>query len=629
MNDSLRSMTRRLAETMASEEGALTLARMQRLTLAAARAPAPARPDRGLRLGIWEPHAGEDGSLEFARAADTAGEWRYWADVARIPRKSGPRIVLVGESVARAYLFDPAVTLAGMLAAALGVEVIDLARTDLTAEQLPPLFDALPALEPDAIVLFAGNNWSSVRLELEELDLLAGALREGGFARSRSVFVETLIRGRARATLEAIATRLEGIPLCVVVPEFNLLDWRSEPSVVVPILADVGGWLALHAEGRADEMIAIDGGSSPVSQQAAAGHALARGDADEARRRLESARDALCGLMISHSPRCPGVVQDELRAAAVRHDWPIVDLPRLFGPLPGRQLFLDYCHLTAEGLVAAAAAIADALAPIAGSKLAPPPQPDPHATACAHLLAAIHNAHYGQPAEVVAHHATRARELDPNVRGLAASIAEVVSRRSEAWLCSAWDALGREPQGRRYLGAPEMMRAPRVADMTLADAMAAAAGADGLVDRILIEEAAPAPLDLLAPSYRAATFREAVGHGLGPAPGFVRATAPVSRFVIVRAEAELLTARVTLRAAGEVAVVVNGVRVGSVAAQMRWTTSDIALALNRGRNVIELHWPPPRPDATLEFERAARRLERGLYPEVLVAFGELHAFTAS
>ena len=54
---------------------------MQRLSLAAARAPAPARPDRGLRLGIWEPIAGDDGALEFARTADTAGEWRYWADV--------------------------------------------------------------------------------------------------------------------------------------------------------------------------------------------------------------------------------------------------------------------------------------------------------------------------------------------------------------------------------------------------------------------------------------------------------------------------------------------------------------------------------------------------------------------
>ncbi len=307
---------------MASEEGALTLARMQRLTLAASRAPAPLRPDRGLRLGIWEPHAGEDGSLEFARAADTAGEWRYWADVGRIPRKNGPRVVLVGESVARVYLFDPAVTLAGMLAAALRVEVVDLARTDLTAEQLPPLFDALPELEPDAIVLFAGNNWSSVRLELEELDLLAGAVRDGGFARSRGVFLNRPIRGRARATLEAIATRLEGVPLCVVIPEFNLLDWRSEPSVVVPILADVGAWLALGAEGRAGEMMALDGGSSAVSQQIAAGQALARGDTAEARRRLEAGRDALCGLMIPHSPRCPGVVQEELRSAAERHDWP-------------------------------------------------------------------------------------------------------------------------------------------------------------------------------------------------------------------------------------------------------------------------------------------------------------------
>ena len=69
-------------------------------------------------------------------------------------------------------------------------------------------------------------------------------------------------------------------------------------------------------------------------------------------------------------------------------------------------------------------------------------------------------------------------------------------------------------------------------------------------------------------------------------------------------------------------------RVAGVAATMQWTTHEFALPLDRGRNVIELQWPPPRPDAAAEFERAARRLERGLYPEVLAAFGELHAFVA-
>ena len=627
MNDALTGLTRQLAATLSSDEGSIMLARMQRLALAASRMPVPPRPDSGLRLGIWEPRAAEDGGLEFARIPATADEWRYWADVDRIPRKTGKRVVLVGESVARAYLFDPELTLAQMLAASLGGDVVDLARTDLGADHLPVLFDGLPVLEPDAVVLFAGNNWNGVRLELEELDLLANAVRTGGFASSRAVFLE-MIRGRARATLDAIAARLEGIPLCIVVPEFNLQDWHSEPSVVVPTLAEIERWLDLESTGSAGEMIALDGGTSAVSQHMAASQALARGDVAGARQRFEAARDALCGLMTAHSPRCPAVVQDELRAAAARHHFHLVDLPVLFGPLPGRRWFLDYCHLTGEGLCAATTAIAGVVAPIIGAAPAPPPEPDTHIAACAHLLAAVHNAHYGQPAEIVQYHATRARELDPGIREFAAALAEIVSRRSEAWLCHAWEAIDREPQGRRYLGAAEMLRAPRVADITLAKALAAAAGNDSLVDEVLIEEAAVLPLDLLAPKHRATTFRDVIGQGLGPTPGFVRATAPRSRFVVVRANAETLTARITLRAAGEVAIVVNGAESLRVPARRQWTTTEFGLTLNRGPNVIELRWPTPQPDAAAEFERAARRLERGLYPEVLIAFGEVHAFTA-
>jgi hypothetical protein len=627
VNESLTSLTRQLAQTLSSDEGSIVLARMQRLALAAARMPMPPRPDSGLRLGIWEPRAAEDGSLEFARIAAASDEWRYWADVDRIPRKTGRRVVLVGESVARAYLFDPELTLAGMLSASLGVEVVDLARTDLGADHLPPLFDALPVLQPDAVVLFAGNNWCGIRLQLEELDLLANAVRTGGFSPSRALFLE-MIRGRARSTLDAIAARLEGIPLCVVVPEFNLQDWRSEPSVMVPILPEIERWLDLAREGSAGEMIALDGGTSAVSQHLAASQALARGDVAGARQRFEAARDAPCGLMTAHSPRCPAVVQDELRAAATRHGFHLVDLPALFAPLPDRRMFLDYCHLTGEGLCAATTAITGTVAPIVGATPAPPREPDPHIAACAHLLAAVHNAHYGQPEEIVGYHAARARELDPGIGEFAAAIAEIVARRSEAWLCRAWQAIDREPQGRRYLGAVEMLRAPRVADITLADALASAAGNHRLVDDVLIEEAAPLPLDLLAAKHRATTFRDVIGQGLGPVPGFVRATAPRSRFVVVRAAAEIVTARITLRAAGDVAIVVNGAESARVPARTHWTATEFGLKLNRGRNVIELAWPTPRPDAAVEFERAARRLERGLYPDVLIAFGEVHAFTA-
>ena len=628
MNDALIGLTGQLAAALASDEGAIVLARMQRLALAASRAPLPARPDSGLRLGIWEPIAGDDGSLEFARIATTADEWRYWADVDRIPRKTGKRVVLIGESVARAYLFDPELTLASMLAASLGVEVVDLARTDLIADHLPPLFDALPVLEPDAVVLFAGNNWCGARLELEELDLLANAVRAGGFAKSRRVFLD-IIRGRARATLDAIAARLEGTPLCVVVPEFNLRDWRSEQSVMAPTLPDIGRWLALRAAGLAEDMIAFDGGTSPVSQQLAAEQAIARGDLAVARQRLEGARDAMCGLMTAHSPRCPTVVQEELRSAASRHGFQLVDLPALFGPLPDRRLFLDYCHLTGEGLRAAGAAIGNVVATTIDVAALPPSEPPAAVASRAHLLAAVHNAHYGQPDEIVRHHADRARALDPGVREFASALAEIVTRRSEPWLCRAWEVIGRDPQGRRYLGAIEMLRAPRVADITLATALASAAGGDEVVDRLLMEEAPFLPLDLLAPKHRATTMRDVIGQGLGPMIGFVRATSPRSRFIVYRASGETLTARITVQAHGDVAVVVNGTEAARISAQPHWTTTEFGLELNRGQNVIELHWPTPQPDVEVEFERAARRLERGLYPEVLVAFGAVHAFTAT
>ena len=139
----------------------------------------------------------------------------------------------------------------------------------------------------------------------------------------------------------------------------------------------------------------------------------------------------------------------------------------------------------------------------------------------------------------------------------------------------------------------------------------------GAVDRILLDEADEPPLDLLRSRHRAATFREAVGQGIGPPLGFVRATAPVSRFFVVRARSEHLTGRVTLRATGNVEAVVNGGGGAVLPAEPRWKAYELPLPLNRGRNVVELRWLAPQPDAPKEFERAARRLERGLYPEVL------------
>jgi hypothetical protein len=161
-------------------------------------------------------------------------------------------------------------------------------------------------------------------------------------------------------------------------------------------------------------MIALDRGTSSVSRELL-GEASARlARPDEARRALEAARDAVCGLMIGHSPRCPTAVQDELRQAAARHGFALVDLPRLFaqhlaGALPGRRIFLDYCHLTVEGMQIAMRAVAQCVAPlVAGTESASDLPVAPEDEGMAHFLAAIHNRHYGQDSALLRYHCRRA-----------------------------------------------------------------------------------------------------------------------------------------------------------------------------------------------------------------------------
>ena len=58
--------------------------------------------------------------------------------------------------------FTPAQALQKIMDAACGpakIEVVDLARTDLMHEQLQELIVQALHLEPDALVIFAGNNW--------------------------------------------------------------------------------------------------------------------------------------------------------------------------------------------------------------------------------------------------------------------------------------------------------------------------------------------------------------------------------------------------------------------------------------------------------------------------------------
>src|SRR4029078_11870529 len=89
-------------------------------------------------IGIWKRKV-ENGQTCFVRRMEAMAEWHWWANLGRIEARGAKRrVLLVGESVARGYLYDPEFTPALALEKILaphfgadGIEVIDLARTNL------------------------------------------------------------------------------------------------------------------------------------------------------------------------------------------------------------------------------------------------------------------------------------------------------------------------------------------------------------------------------------------------------------------------------------------------------------------------------------------------------------------
>src|SRR5690349_20233102 len=151
--ESLKSFADRIAQAAASEE-ADQLVRMLRIAGLAGEvgnrfaslddvdAPSsmvvnePGVPLKQSRfVGIWERRT-ENGKTSFLRRLETMDTWHYWANIGRIePKGSKLRVLLIGESVARGYIYDPAFNPAMALQMILDehygkdqVEVIDLAR---------------------------------------------------------------------------------------------------------------------------------------------------------------------------------------------------------------------------------------------------------------------------------------------------------------------------------------------------------------------------------------------------------------------------------------------------------------------------------------------------------------------
>ena len=647
-------------------------------------------PDRNFtepipdQVGIWARKI-ENGKSCFVRRPETRPEWLSWANVARIePKGKKQRVVLIGESVTRGYLYDPqytpAIALQAMLDAHGEFEVIDLARTNLAYQVRALAIEALQ-LEPDIVVVLAGNNWSASGPTAVEFAQIDAALSSDGIAAAKRTVEAQLFRKAKRVVNDVSAAyESKGIPLVWIIPEFNLTDWRDDNSSV-PYLP--GGlnqkWHILREEAQgafrdrnferaeklAQQMLEIDEGVCPVALYILADCRHAAGDLEGARKYFEMAKDAsIWDLSRIEIPKPYSVTQRAMREEVPKYKNQLIDLPVLFkdyleGDIPGRRLFLDYCHMTSEGIqIAMGAAATCVLRALKGVEVSWPSligkhsAPSPEIEAEALFLAAILTAHKAPSWDVERHFCAKALSNSTHAAGLMLNYLDLQTRSAVPMLMSETDdqlhKLG-SPVIHHYL----LRLNEKRLDKSLLDAIVDALGDVGIearyqLDQLRLEEhsVTKREINLLDYYFYSSVYQplEAVfvssieDRRYQPDARYYKAYAPESRFLFV-GEAEspvqlCLTCRLpeSTYSRGSILIEVNGQTLAEIAAESYWTTWDLTIdgkTVRDGFNEISVSWPIAEFDTEHALKQAAMKMYQGKFPHFYPVFGEIHSFIAS
>jgi len=627
------------------------------------------------RVGVWERNA--ESGQDFMRA-DRNEPSHFWSSREKIgPKERRQRIVLLGESVARGYFYDPSINAALILEAMLNsikddyCEVIDLARIDIDMKMLLSLARESELLDPDCIVCFAGNNWSPMHyVNSHDLNVISVEQCEVGLWKQlhdRAVCKHTEHIRRFICELKEIEERL-CIPVIVAIPEFNLRDWRTE--VTGPAMLDdyrLLEWFknrdlaeqmlstgdVSQAARHAERLVELDEGTSPVGYAILSRLAARNGDVSLEREMLKQMRDT--GNIVTQNlktPRCPRYVQETLRGECAAHEMSVVDLPVVFGEyldgdIPDRRLFHDYCHLTFEGMRVAMAHIAQTIEHrvnrgsvewqiFASTELKVSGQ----TVADAHLFAAIHNANRGNSYEVVKHHLEKALFYDQSLidllrvyvlslaRGIPIGLSSDFERFARRWDDELLSWLYRSPR----LGTASDMDFVVMVREALAQ-YAPEIGAE--IEEALREVSAKSPTsqDLLSGVHFPRKKYQAIHQ---EKHGYVQICERTTVFVLVLDSVVDVAIRVVARTPSGCAEAarcyVGGQQIGEIVLGKKWTTASIAIGkhlLSEGFNEITFVWPSEGWRDEARISRILASLTSGVIPEMRAIFAEIATLRAS
>lgn len=597
-------------------------------------------------IGVWEKKV-VNGQVHYRRDLSREKDWTLWANVQNIyPKTSRRRVILLGESVARGYFYDPHYNVAAELLSILNstaetknTEVVDLARTGLPIEELHELVKSCIDMEPDLVVIFAGNNWTqNLPNLLRSNKNIIDDFRKDGL-KSVQAMVEENFTKVLDNFMQVVKTSLidKHVPVVFVIPEFNLKDWRSdELEHGLMLLAENRPLNWLNAKFKAEnvrrnndiagmenaamEMIKEDH-FNPLGHEILADTYIARKEWKKARVCLEYAKDLALFRGGFPVPRCNGFVKKWLTANAGKYGVTTVDLPAIFQELlsdsiPDRHLFLDYCHFSVEGIKIVSRYIVQAIIEvltgikknindIKESDLSPSPE----VMSVAHFAAAIHNAHYGQSAEIMQYHCRKSLDHSSSVIDLMENFMDFTTRRVSTVLCKKFEEVIIDGRLRVYEGGFSLTQksSQKLMDVELVDILSEQIdqlqpGTTQKIHDLRISEHGieDPPVDLLESFYYSA------GHTrftLSKQCNFLKIRSLVSRFFFIvkpgtKALQFELTYRTPVTAEDNCAIKIyinNTDRVfKEIAVSKDWTTTTFLVQSDNthdGVNSLSIHWP--------------------------------------
>jgi hypothetical protein len=660
----------RLAALLGDEHGAEILAELQKLHLRSRRSqPGETResqesPSSDAReIGVWDIVDTADGRA-LRRQNRAPGELRMWADVSEVPGKgTARRVVLVGESSARGFLLDPAMTPCDALTSGLeqwagpgAYQCVDLAHTGASLDDVTELLAKIPDIDPDVLVLYAGNNWSVPQYSVADLDALSRELRSGGYAAMRRAFWPMVVLPRAQALLARVEEILRrGVDVVVVVPEFNLREWVPPANIEAPVLPPEAfvTWYELRQRAEdalrdrdwnavpplAHRMRLLDEGCSPMTGYILGRALVALGDGAGAREAYEDSRDSVCGLMVGYTPRITRAAQELLLRFCEQSDLGCVDLRKMLAAddlpeTPDPRHFLDFCHLSESGINIAMSAVAEAIDQPRtakdgidrGSRTIAPTGLSARDRSVSHLIAACYNAHNKQPEPVLRRHLRSALEIWPDSLEMAGALLDVLEGVGPLWTNRQLSRLTALPQFARYVEMIVARKAESLGYWTLRACLAEilpgrqpppSGGRSCSLELLEVPEGPPGSGHTV-PNFTAGR-------------SYLQATSCRTRLHFVQrpdcfTEIELTYRMATMESVEPARVDVNRVQIGVLPFRREWSTVRLPIHVkSAGICELEIQWPVEPVDYYGRRADDARALSCGDYPYVLPVFGEIYS----